>query len=142
MGETWLEEEFVGGGTCQDLKSSKAPELQHSLPTNEALLEEVSKYSTDSFQPSFFLGGRDSLSSSILERALVVINSNVDGGVDNPIAAGETLVDPLRVILADRTMVGQQSSSEVGVIDVEGGTLSIGGIGGGMSPTKEGDSVC
>lgn len=140
-GETWLEEEFFEGGTCQDLKSGKAPKLRHSPPTNEALLEEVSKYSADSFQPSFFLGGWDSPSFSILERALVVVNSNIDGGVDNPIAVGETLVDSLRVILADKTMVSQQSSSEVGVIDIEGGTLSTGGIRGGMSPAKEWDSV-
>lgn len=37
--------------------------------------------------------------------------------------------------------MSQQSSSEVGVIDVEGGTLSTGGIRGGMSPAKEWDSV-
>lgn len=77
--------------------------IRCSYLTNEALLQETSRYPTPSY--SFFLLGKQDHSSfsslSRLEKALVTTSgaSHVGCGTDK--AGREATLDPLRVILAD-----------------------------------------
>ncbi|RVW45236.1 hypothetical protein CK203_067433 [Vitis vinifera] len=49
----------------------------------------------------------------------------------------QAFVDLLRIIVVDGTMVGGPTSSEVGVVDKVGGTLSARRMGEGLSSTRE-----